>query len=396
VTEKSTAAMTEKRWLHARVSERLSDIRRVDRWRAPRSFDGFGFRGTFDQSVEEKVFTSFASNDYLGLSTHPEVLRSAKEAIDKYGTGSGASRLVSGSRPIHHELESLLALHHRSERAVLFSSGYHANIAALTVLGEQDVHLLCDDLNHASLIDGARLSRASVSIYPHCDIQSVADLIKGSTKRCIVVTDTIFSMDGDRAPLETLATLCEATGAALVLDDAHGVLAPTIYPASYPDLDLITVGTLSKTLGAQGGYIAASAPLAALFENVARTYIFTTALSPSSAAAAMASLSLIRSPEGDALRQRLVDLVAKVAGVGAHEVVSPILPFIVGEETASLRAAQVLFERGLYVPAIRPPTVAPGTSRLRVSLGATHSDDDVVHLVDTLAELGLKANQSAH
>ena len=371
------------------VRARLRDVVDGGRWRAPRTFDALGPTGVLDGAP----VVSFASNDYLGLSAHPSVIAAGRAALERWGAGAGASRLVTGSRPVHGDLEEELAAWKMTEAAVCFPTGFAANLGALSVLGGPGVRVLSDQLNHASIIDGCRLSRSDVSIYRHCDLAHLAALLEHSPAPTIVVTDTVFSMDGDAAPVPGLAELCRRHGALLLLDEAHAVLGPHVSPelVADPELTLVRMGTLSKTLGALGGFLAGSQDVIDLMVNEARPYIFTTGLSPADAAAALAALRVLRSPEGAALVQRLVNLVARVAGSAAdgHAVTpaSPIIPVILGSEQRALEASAALLSDGLWVPAIRPPTVPAGTSRLRVTVSATHRDDEVTRLVDALAPL---------
>jgi len=346
------------------VDDELDAIRTADRWRAPVARDGI---------------RNFASNDYLGLTQHPAVVAAAHDALDKNGAGAGSARLVVGSRSDHHALEDDLADWKGTERAVLFSTGYQANLSVLTTFGVAGTRIVSDELNHASIIDGARLSRAEVAVYRHGDVAHAASLLAGAS-RAILVTDSVFSMDGDTAPLAALDGLCARTGALLVIDEAHAVLGPHAELHS----DHIRVGTLSKTLGSLGGFAAASAPFCDLLVNRARPYIFTTASTPADTAAARAALAVLRSAEGDALVAKLAAHVERVRA--GHP--SPIVPVILGEEQAALDASAFMAERGMLVPAIRPPTVPEGTSRLRVALSAAHTDDEITRLVDALCELG--------
>ena len=375
------------------IRARLDAVVEDGRWRAPREFDARGPVGTLDGAP----VVSFASNDYLGLSAHPTVVAAARGALERWGAGAGASRLVTGSRPVHTELEVALAAWKGTDAAVCFATGFAANLGALSVLGGPTVRVLSDELNHASIIDGVRLSRSPVSIYRHCDVAHLAALLEADPATpTIVVTDTVFSMDGDAAPVEEIAALCRRRGALLLLDEAHAVLGPHL-PASLtsdPDLTLVRMGTLSKTLGSLGGFLAGSQDVIDLMVNAARPYIFTTGLSPADAAAALAALGVLRSPEGDALVRRLADLVERVGGgdrrggsgtrAGPS---SPIIPVILGTEQRALEASAALLAGGLWVPAIRPPTVPTGTSRLRVTVSASHTDDQVRRLVDALAPL---------
>jgi 8-amino-7-oxononanoate synthase len=326
---------------------------------------------------------SFGSNDYLGLSRHPAVVGAAHAALDRWGAGAGAARLVGGSRPVHGELEAALAAWKGEEAALLFPSGYAANLGVLATLADRgDVRILSDERNHASIVDGCRLARAEVCVYRHGDVDQVADLLAGGSTS-MVVTDTVFSMDGDVAPVAELAEVCSRFGALLVVDEAHAVLGPAVDLSGVAHL---RVGTLSKYLGSVGGYVAGPRRFVDLLVNRARPFVFTTAGSPADAAAALAAVGVLRSPEGDELVQRLranVDLVAPGPG---HP--SPILPVVVGSEDRAMTAASALADRGLLVPAIRPPTVAPGTSRLRISMSAAHTAGQVRALLDGLAAVG--------
>jgi 8-amino-7-oxononanoate synthase len=356
----------------------LAKVREAGRWRQLRSIDG---RGP-DAILDGRSVVSFASNDYLGLTTHPSVVAAAHDALDRWGSGAGSARLIVGSRPIHHELECALAEWRRCDRALLFPTGYAANLGALSALGGPDVTVVSDELNHASIIDGCRLSRSRVVVYPHNDLDACASALAGTDGRSIVVTDSVFSMDGDVAPVVDLANLCASHGALLMVDEAHAVLGPDL-PADLPGLSLLRVGTLSKTLGALGGFVAGPNALVDLLVNRSRPFIFTTAPTPADTAAALAALAIYRGEEGDALRARLRGHIARVRA--GHP--SPIVPVMMGDESSALAAASMLLEHGLLVPAIRPPTVPAGTSRLRVALSAAHSDTMIDCLVAALAKI---------
>jgi 8-amino-7-oxononanoate synthase len=384
--------MTPDRSLWAdRVRARLDTVVARGRWREPREFDAFGPGG----ALEGRPVVSFASNDYLGLSAHPAVVAAGIEALRRWGAGAGASRLVTGSRPVHTALERALAQWKETDAAICFPTGFAANLGALSVLGGPEVRVLSDELNHASIIDGCRLSRSQLSIYRHCDVAHLAALLEmDPATPTIVVTDTVFSMDGDVAPVHEIAALCRRHGALLLVDEAHAVLGPHLprHLTHDPGLTLVRMGTLSKTLGSLGGFLAGSRDVIDLMVNLARPYIFTTALTPADAAAALAALGVLRSPEGDALVARLADLVARVdvprrrgeaGGAGA----SPIIPVILGSEERAIKASASLLAEGLWVPAIRPPTVPVGTSRLRVTLSAAHTDQQVTRLIQALAPM---------
>ena len=371
-----------------RVAERCAEVAAEGRWRRPRPFDASGPAGTLVD--EGRRVVSFASNDYLGLTTHPAVVAAATSALAKWGAGSGASRLVTGSRPVHHQLEAALAEHARFPRAVVFPTGFAANLGVLTSFGEPGVRICSDEYNHASIVDGARLARADVVVYPHGDLATLDQLLADAAGPAIVVSDLVFSMDGDVADVDGLAALCRRHGALLVLDEAHAVLGPDPAPA-LDGVDALRVGTLSKTLGALGGYVAGPTAFVELLENRARSYIFTTAPTPADAAAALASLEILHSAEGRALCTRLRAHVERLAP--GHP--SPIIPVVLGDEAAALAASAALLEQGLWVPAIRPPTVPKGTARLRVTVSAAHTDDDVDRLAQALSALGRRAPQAA-
>ncbi len=379
-------------------------IRSAERWREPRDFDAAGPSGTL--GTDGVAVVSFASNDYLGLSQHPSVVAAAHAALDRWGAGSGAARLVVGSRPVHSDLEAELAAWKQAERAVLFPTGYSANLGVIAALAGPGALICSDEMNHASLIDGARLARGEVAIYGHCDLEHLSSLLsERGDRRALVVSDAVFSMDGDAAPVEALAEVCARSGALLLLDEAHSVLGPEIPAVPYrsatrsgvertdpigPDtpvgldgLELLRLGTLSKTLGSLGGFVAGPSRYTDLLVNRARPYIFTTAPTPADSAAALAALRVLRSAEGDGLVARLRAHVDRIAP--GHP--SPIIPVVCGDEARALDAAAALLERGMLVPAIRPPTVPVGTSRLRVTVSAAHSDSQVGALASALADL---------
>ncbi|HVL07130.1 MAG TPA: 8-amino-7-oxononanoate synthase [Acidimicrobiales bacterium] len=331
--------------------------------------------------VPDEGLVSFASNDYLGLSRHPAVVAGAHAALDRWGAGAGAARLVAGALPVHAELEAALAEWKREPAVLMFPTGYAANLGVLSTLAGGGVRVLSDERNHASIVDGCRLSRAEVCVYRHGDLGHVEELLRSSPGPAIVVTDTVFSMDGDAAPVDALAECCARHRALLVLDEAHAVLGPDPELAG---VDHLRVGTLSKYVGSLGGFVAGPRPFVDLLVNRARTFIFTTASSPADAGAALAALEVLRSQEGAALVAGLranVDLLR-----AGHP--SPILPVVVGDEGAAMAASAALRRRGLLVPAIRPPTVAPGTSRLRISVSATHTAGQIAGLLDALEGVG--------
>ena len=359
------------------VERETRSIRAQGRWRRLRPLDGPGpdFRLADGTSV-----VSFASNDYLGLSTHPAVRRAARDAVERWGTGTGSSRLIVGDRPIHGALEADLAAWRHSEAALVFPTGFQTNLGVLTTFGA-GARIVSDELNHASIIDGARLAKAEVTVYRHGDVEEAARLVSGAPGRVVVISDTVFSMDGDVANVGALSEMCAHTGALLVLDDAHAVFGEGALASPGPGC--LRVGTLSKALGSQGGYVTGPRPWIELLVNRARSFIFTTGLAPASAAAARAALAVCRSSEGDARRDRLRGYIGTLCpGHG-----TPIVPIMIGDETAALEAADRLLQQGVLVPAIRPPTVPAGTSRLRVSLSAAHSPADIDRLVAALQKV---------
>ena len=358
------------------VGSELDAVRDAGRWRQLRPLGGAGPGFRLPTGAE---VVSFASNDYLGLASHPAVVEAARRAGERWGVGAGSSRLIVGDRTVHHDLERSLAEWKQQPAALVFPTGYQANVAVMATFGA-GARIVSDELNHASIIDGARLARAEITVYRHGDVEQAERLVAAAPGRAVVVTDSIFSMDGDVAPIQALSAMCARHGALLVLDAAHAVFPlPPVDPAAR----CLRVGTLSKALGSQGGFVAGPADWMELLVNRARAFIFTTGLSPMAAAAALAALEVCRSADGDRLVERLRAHVDAV--LPGHP--SPIVPIVMGAEDVALAAEARLLEQGILVPAIRPPTVPVGTSRLRVSLSAGHSAEEVQGLVAALAEL---------
>ncbi len=370
-----------------RLDRELARIRDAGRWRVTRELTT---TGPVTAELDGRPVVTFASNDYLGLTHHPRVMAAAHAAVDRWGTGSGASRLVVGSRPLHAELESELADWKDTEAALLFPTGFAANLGLMTTLGGPDVTILSDELNHASIVDGARLARAAVRVYRHADLDHLAKLLVdvGSEARgpALVVTDSVFSMDGDVADVDGLVEVCGAHEALLVLDEAHAVLGPDVSvaeAAARHGVTVVRMGTLSKALGSLGGFVAGPRRYVDLLRNLARSFIFTTAPAPADVAAGLAALRVVRSDEGRSLVGRLRRHVARLRP--GHP--SPVVPVVLGDEAAAMAAAATLLDAGLLVPAIRPPTVPEGTSRLRVALSAAHTDDQLDRLAVALERL---------
>lgn len=351
-------------------------------------------------TVGGRTLLSFCSNDYLGLAGDPRVARALRDGASKYGTGSGAAHLVSGHSRAHHALEEELADFVGRSRALLFSTGYMANVGAITALAEQGDTVFEDRLNHASLLDGALQSRARLARYLHADVDSLRKRLKASSaRRKLIATDGVFSMDGDIAPAPGLADAAAAAGAWLMLDDAHGlgVVGPDGRgTAAMFELDEaalpILVGTLGKAVGTFGAFVAGSDGLVETLIQKARSYIYTTALPPAVAEATRTSLKLVREEEWR--RERLQALIGRFRA-GARELDlelmpsdTPIQPLLVGSSEKALRWSALLERRGILISAIRPPTVPDGSARLRITLSAVHTEEQVDRLVDALAQTG--------
>lgn len=325
---------------------------------------------------------NLSSNDYLGLAGDPRLASALAEGARRWGAGAGASRLVCGDFLPHHQLERALADFEGAEAALLFGSGYAANTGLVAALAGPEDLVASDELNHASLIDGCRLSRARVATYPHGDVAAVARLLDTPARRKLVVTDAVFSMDGDRAPLRELRALCDAKKAMLLVDEAHatGALGPHGQGlcAEQGVAADVRMGTLSKAFGLVGAYVAASRAVCDLLVNRARPLVFSTALPAALACAALEALEIARGPEGDERRALLRQNIARFAA-GLHELGlaaradSPIFPLLLGDPDTALRAARRLRELGVLAKAIRPPTVPAGTSRIRFALSAAHT-----------------------
>ena len=358
-----------------------------------------GAPGTANITLDGRHCVDFCSNDYLGLSSHPQVVEAFVAAARIHGVGARASHLVTGHQAEHEALEQELAAFTGRERALVFSTGYMANLGLVRALATRNAAVFGDELNHASLIDGGRLSGAALNRYPHADVAALEQqLAAGPGGPRFVLTDGVFSMDGDLAPLPALAAICARHGAFLAVDDAHGLgvigesgrgslehfgLSPEEVPA--------LVGTLGKAFGTFGAFVAGSEELVETLIQRARTYIYTTALPPAVAAATRAALSVsITEPWRRlrvlALTRRFREL-ATTAGIRLGISETPIQPILLGSAESAMRASNALLERGFFVAAIRPPTVPADTSRLRVTLSAAHRDEDVQGLIAALAKI---------
>lgn len=354
-------------------------------------------------NVDGRELLNLASNDYLGLSQHPKLIQAAVDATQRYGVGSGASRLVSGTQPLHEDVEQRFASFKHAEAALLLPTGYTANLSVLTTLAGPGDLIVMDKLVHASLIDAARASDATVRTFPHLQLDRAEQLLtRHTTGRRFLVTDSVFSMDGDCADLPALCDLADRTQASLIVDEAHGTgvlgddgsglasaqaVAKRIYTCGNGG---VVISTASKALGSLGGLITAAKPVIDLIVNRARPFIYSTAVPPSQAAAIIAALDVIQDePER---REHLSVISSQLRNqlqqnhwvIDEQPIATPILPLIVGSESDALALSQSLKEKGFYAPAIRPPTVAPGQSRVRLSLRADLQDRDIDHLLEAI------------
>lgn len=329
---------------------------------------------------EGRDYLHFSGNDYLGLRTHPHVMQAAMAAIDIHGAGAGASRLVLGNHKAFGELEIALAAYKGTESALVFGSGYLANIGAITALVEQGDLILADKFVHACMLDGAQLSGATVKRFAHNDMGHLTSLLathRSAHSNCLILTESVFSMDGDCAPIAEIQAIAQSHDAWLMVDDAHGLGFVKPFSA-----DVIS-GTLSKALGSYGGYVAGSSVLMQHLISQARSFIFSTGLPASCVTAANAALNIMKSSPELALKaQSLANRIRKT--LGQAEGISPIIPLIIGTPEAALEASYTLREAGIWIQAIRPPTVPPGTSRLRITVSASHTEDHIVQLLDAL------------
>lgn len=378
------------------IQDQLDDLKRRGLYRTLRRVDGAQGPTLI---VDGREVLNFCSNNYLGLANHPALREAARKAIDLYGCGSGASRLISGNLALHEELEDKIAALKGTESALVFNSGYQANVGILSSLaGEGDV-IFSDELNHASLVDGCRLSRAKTVIYPHGDVGRLEDEMKKAPAqgRKLIVTETLFSMDGDEAPLAEIVELADRYGAMVMVDEAHatGVFGPNGAGIT-AKLGLggrvqVQMGTLGKALGCFGAYVAGSRLLRELLINRCRSFIFATALPPPVLAAALAAVDLVqREPQrrlalwhnGRALKEGLMRL-----GFSVGESQSQILPLIIGDAQKCVAFSEQLLQKGVFAQGIRPPTVPPGTSRLRITLMATHTHGHLQQAMNAFREM---------
>jgi 8-amino-7-oxononanoate synthase len=348
--------------------------------------------------VDGRELRNFSSNDYLGLANHPALRQAAHEAIDRHGVGAGASPLVSGHLAVHAEAEARFAAFVGLPRALLFASGYAANLGILAALCDRHAEVFADRLDHACLVDGAILSRATLTRYAHNDPQALEQRLAASRAEVrVVATDTVFSMDGDIAPVAAMLELCERHDAWLLLDDAHGMGVigargrGALEHFAVRSPRILYMATLGKALGGYGAFVAGEEAAIEWLLQRARTYVFSTALPPVAPAAAIAAIDLLERDPGIVarLRSRIAQFRSGCAanGVALQASETAIQPLVLGPAERALAASAQLLERGFLVPAIRPPTVPEGTSRLRISLSAGHAEEDVAALAAALAGL---------
>ena len=343
---------------------------------------------------DDKEYLMMASNNYLGLTFDPRVIEGALKGAQHYGTGSGGSRLVSGTFPLFTELENELAKFKNTEKALVFNTGYMANVGTISAIADKNTIIFSDSLNHASIIDGCRLSRGAVKAYSHCDVDELKYLLKQVDRnaRKLIVTDGVFSMDGDIAPLDKLYELSRDYNALLMVDDAHatGTIGNGHGTAAYFNLEKeidIQLGTLSKALGSVGGYVAANSTIIDYLVNTSRSFIFSTALSPADIGAALAALQVL---ETDAsvlgrLQENVNYMADQLSSLGIDSTnETPIFPILIGSNEDTLAVSDYLYESGIIGTAIRPPTVPIGESRIRLTVTAAHNKEQIDYVCHTL------------
>ncbi|MGE0551738.1 MAG: aminotransferase class I/II-fold pyridoxal phosphate-dependent enzyme [Kofleriaceae bacterium] len=369
------------------VRAELGELARAGRLRIPRVVDGVPGPTIVLDGIP---VLNFASNDYLSLAGDRRLVRAASVALEEDGVGAGASRLITGNHRRHTALERSISDWMNSDGVRLFNTGYAANVGVLTTLLGPDDIVYSDALNHASIIDGCRLSRAKIVVFPHRDLAALeAALAKGGGRRRVVVSETLFSMDGDFADIEALSDLCQRYDAALIVDEAHalGTIGPegrgvAAKAGRVPD---VVIGTLGKAVGTFGAFAVTTRAIADLLWNRARSFVFSTGMPPSVAAASRAAIEIVRSAEGDdrrrILEQHAQRFRANVPSAGGMAG-SPIAPIVVGDDRAVMQMSARLFERRVFVQGIRPPTVPVGSARLRVSLNASHAE----HHIETICQ----------
>ena len=347
--------------------------------------------------IKGKTYLSFCSNNYLGLANNPLVIKAVKDAVEKYGWGAGASRLVSGNMKLHEVLEGEISRFKGKEASIVFPTGYMANIGTISSLVSKGDLVICDKLNHASIIDGCRLSGADFRVYPHCDMEKLENILKKSTKypRKLIVTDTVFSMDGDIAPLPDIVRIAHKYKAMVMVDEAHGTGVfgkkgmGVVEHFNLSKKISIVMGTLSKAVGSLGGYVSGDTDLINYLRNKARPFMYTTALPPAVCAASIAGIKLIRKDPSlrESLWRNVRFLKEKLESLSLKVIPSesPIIPILIGDAKKAVAVSKFLYKKGILIPAIRPPTVPAKSSRLRMTVMSTHTKKDLEKLLDVLS-----------
>ena len=378
------------------ISDELNAIKKSGLYRELNIVEGA--QGTHLE-IKGKTYLSFCSNNYLGLANNPLVIKAVKDAVEKYGWGTGASRLVSGNMRMHEALEDEISRFKGKEASIVFPTGYMANLGTISSLVSKGDLAICDKLNHASIIDGCRLSGADFRVYPHCDMEKLENILKKSTKypRKLIVTDTVFSMDGDIAPLPDIVRIAHKYKAMVMVDEAHGTGVfgkkgmGVVEHFNLSKKISIVMGTLSKAVGSLGGYVSGDADLINFLRNKARPFMYTTALPPAVCAASIAGIKLIQ--KNPLLRKSLwnnVRYLKKELGLLNLNVIpseSPIIPILIGDAKKAVDVSKFLYKKGILILAIRPPTVPAKSSRLRMTVMSTHTKKDLEKLLDVLSNV---------
>lgn len=349
--------------------------------------------------IEGRTLLSFCSNNYLGLANHPFVVKAVKNAVEKYGWGAGASRLVSGNMTLHETLEKEISMFKKKEAAIVFPTGYMANLGAISTLVSSGDIVICDKLNHASIIDGCRLSGADFRVYAHCNMEKLENILKKSAKykRKLIVTDSVFSMDGDLAPLPDIVRIAAKHNAMVMVDEAHGTgifgkrgMGVVEHFNLNNDVDIV-MGTLSKAIGSLGGYVTGNMDLISYLRNKARSFMYTTALPPAICAASIAGIKLIQEDSSirDSLWQNVHYVKNKLRSLNINTISSEsqIIPILIGDAQKAVAISKSLYERGILIPAIRPPTVPANSSRLRMTIMSSHTHRNLEKLFKVLSDV---------
>ena len=378
------------------ISDELKTIKKSGLYRELNSVEGS--QGTHLE-IKGKTYLSFCSNNYLGLANNPLVIKAVKDAVGRYGWGAGASRLVSGNMRLHEVLEGEISRFKGKEASIVFPTGYMANLGTISSLVSKGDLAICDRLNHASIIDGCRLSGADFRVYPHCDMEKLENILKKSTKypHKLIVTDTVFSMDGDIAPLPDIVRIAHKYEAMVMADEAHGTGVfgengrGVVEHFNLSKKVSIVMGTLSKAVGSLGGYVSGDADLINFLRNKARPFMYTTALPPAVCAASIAGIKLIR--KNPSLRKSLwnnVRYLKKELDLLNFNLIpseSPIIPILIGDAKKAVDMSKLLYKKGILIPAIRPPTVPTRSSRLRMTVMSTHTRKDLERLLEVLSDV---------